>query len=233
MPFMASISGISGYGRAPPAQQGGGSGPSGTLRLNIIGDASVRSVATSLATARTALGYSNVTISYTSTLLNNYTGSNLTTANFDTLLVYTNGGITFNTNFGSNLNNYITSGGSVVFGVFCWGNVPALTNFTYSNSPYAYKGSQGNQIATMTKNVSHPITSNINTAITTSATFYTPTVVVQSNATSIASFPDGTSMVAYQTSPRRVGVNLFAVVGTSNGYQLFLNSILWAGGLLT
>lgn len=230
MPFMGSIEGVSGYGRPQVVQ--GGSGPAGTLKVNIIGDSSIGTVATNLGTARTALGYTNVTMTYTTTLLNNYTGSDLTTANYDVLLVYTNGGITFNSSFGTNLNNYITSGGKVVFGVFCWGNVSAITNFTYTNSPYVYKGTQGNQIATMTKTVAHPITSNISTAITTSSTFFTNAVSVQPTATSIATFPDGTSMVATQTSPRRVGVNLYAVIGTANGYRLYLNSLLWAGGLL-
>jgi hypothetical protein len=226
------MEGAFGYGRSSrPSTIGPGPGPSGTLRLNIIGDTSVGTVAANLAAARTAQGYSNVTITYTSTLLNNYTGANLTTANFDTLLVYTNGGITFNAAFGSNLNSYITSGGPVVFGVFCWGNVAAITNFTYANSPYAYRGSQTTQTATMTKTVSHPITSNISTSIAGN-TFCTPTVTVQSNATSIATFPDTTSMVAYQSTPRRVAVNLYPVIGTVNGYRLFLNAILWAGGLL-
>ncbi len=229
MPFLASVGGNFGYGR-PPAQAG--STPSGSLRVNVIGDSSVGSVITGLQTARTQLGYSNYTLTYTSTLLNNYTGANLSLANFDTLLVWTNGGITFNASFGSNLNSFITSGGPVVFGVFCWGNVARITNFTYTNSPYDYKGSQGNQIATMTKTVASPITSNISTAVTTAGTFYTPTVVVQPNATSIATFPDATSMVATQTGPRRVAVNLFPVTGTANAYRLFLNSILWAGGLL-
>ncbi len=230
MPFMTSIGGAFGFGRPTP-KPSGGSGPSGSLRLNVIGDGSIASVTTGLATARTAQGYSNVTITYTSTLLNNYTGSNLSITNFDTLLIYTNGGITFNPSFGSNLNSYITSGGTAVFGVFMWGNVAALTNFTYTNCPYVYKGSQGNQAATMTKSVSHPITSNISTAVA-GGTFYTPTIVVQSNATSIATFPDGTSMVAYQTAPRRVGVNVWPLAGTANCYRLYLNSVLWAGGLL-
>lgn len=230
MPVFASSGGAFGFGRPTPKPAGGG-GPSGSLRLNVIGDASIASVTTGLNAARTAQGYSNVTITYTSTLLNNYTGSNLSITNFDTLLIYTNGGITFNAAFGSNLNNYIASGGTAVFGVFMWGNVGAITNFTYTNNPYAYKGTQGNQAATMTKLVSHPITSNISTAVTGSS-FYTPTIVVQSDATSIAAYPDGTSMVAYQTAPRRVGVNLFPPGAAVNVNRLFLNSVLWAGGLL-
>jgi hypothetical protein len=231
MPIFCTLAGEFGFGRAQPSTIGGGSGPSGSLRLNVVGDTSIGSVTAGLAAARTAQGYSNVTITYTSTLLNNYTGANLTTGNFDVVMIYTNGGITFNSAIGSNLNSYITSGGKVVFGVFMWGNVTALTNFTYANSPYAYRGSQGAQTANMTKTVSHPITSNISTAVAGS-TFYTPTVVVQSTATSIATFPDGTSMVAYQTAPRRVAVNLFPLAGTVNAYRLFLNSVLWAGGLL-
>lgn len=232
MPLFASTESAFGFGRSQISTTGGGgSGPSGTIRLNIVGDSSIASVAAGLASARTAQGYSNVTINYTSTLLNNYTGSNLTTANFDVVLIYTNGGITFNSNIGTNLNSYISAGGPVVFGVFMWGNVARLTNFTYANSPYDYRGSQGNQTATMTKTVAHPITSNISTSVSGS-TFYTPTVTVQGTATSIATFPDSTSMVAYQTSPRRVAVNLFPLAGTSNAYRLFLNSVLWAGGIL-
>jgi hypothetical protein len=235
MPFFATVESTCGYGRpyqAPAATGGGGTGPSGTMRVNIVGDSSVATFVSGLTTARTALGYSNVTMTYTQTALNNYTGSNLSTANFDAVVVWTNGGITFNSSFGTNLNSYITSGGPVIFGVFCWGNVSAITNFTYTNSPYVFKGSQANQVATMTKTVTHPITSNISTAITVSATFHTPTVSVQPTATSIATFPDGTSMVAYQTSPRRVAVNLYPITNTANSNQLFLNAILWAGGLL-
>lgn len=236
MPFFCTMDGTFGYGRPIPAVAGGGGGggggPSGTLRLNVIGDASIGSVTAGLAAARTALGYSNVTLTMTSTLLNNYTGSNITTANFDTVMVYTNGGITFNAAFGSNLNSYITSGGTVVFGVFMWGNVSAVTNFNYANCPYAYKGTQGNLTGTMTKTVSHPITSNISTTVVAGTTFATPSITVQSNATSIAGFPDLTSMVATQTSPRRVGINLFPPSANVNIYRLFLNGALWAGGLL-
>lgn len=233
MPLFTTMNGVFGYGRSQPSTLGGGGGgPSGSLRLNVVGDSSIGTITTNLATARVAQGYSNVSITYTSTLLNNYTGANLTTGNFDVVMIYTNGGITFNSAIGSNLNNYITSGGPVVFGVFMWGNVTALTNFTYTNCPYAYKGTQGNQTATMTKSVAHPITSNISTAVTTGTTFYTPSITAQANATSIATYPDATSMVAYQTAPRRVGVNIWPLAGTANCYRLYLNSILWAGGLL-
>lgn len=235
MPFFASMESAYGYGRPAPvaASSGGGGGgsPSGTMRVNVIGDTNVASVVTGLNTARTALGYSNVTMTYTQTPLSNYTGSNLTLANFEAAMVWTNGGLTFNAAFGSNLNNYITSGGPVVFGVFCWGNVQAITNFTYTNCPYAYKGTQSQLQGTMTKTVVHPITTNLSTAVTAGTTFATQAITVQSNATSIATYPDGTSMIAYQTAPRRVAVNLFPP-NTANVYRTFLNSLLWAGGLL-
>lgn len=234
MPFLSSAAATLAYGR-PQAGGGGGSGPSGSLKVNVIGDSSIGSVVTALGTARTSLGYNNVSITYTQTNLSGYTGSDLTTANYDVLVVYTNGGLTFNANFGTNLNAYIAAGGKVVFGVFMWGNVTAITNFTYTNSPYAYKGTQSTQTATMTVTQTHPITTGLPTTIAGSGSFYTPSVVVQSDATSIASFPDGTSMVAIQTSPKRVAVNLYPPYTSSNANQakLTLNAILWAGGLLT
>lgn len=231
MPLVSSLSGSMAFGR--PAISGG-SGPSGSLKVNVIGDGSVASVVSGLGTAKSSLGYTGVSITYTQTALSGYAGSDLTTANYDVLLIYTNGGLTFNPSLGTNLNNYIASGGKVVFGVFLWGNVSALTNFTYTNCPYAYKGAQNTLTANMTVTQVHPITTGLPTNIAGSS-FCSQSIVVQANATSIATFNEGTSMVAIQMSPNRVGINLFPPNISSNPNQgkLFLNAILWAGGLLT
>jgi len=232
MPFLSSVESVGGFGRNVPSSGGGGLTP-GTLKVNLIGDSSVSTFATGLQTAKTALGYSTVTLTITQTALSNYTGSDLTTANYDVIVIWTNGGLTFNSSFGTNVNNYISNGGKVVFGVFCWGNVPAITNLTYTNTPYIYKGTQGNAVANMTVLLAHPITNGIPTSISGGAsTFYTNSVSVQPTATNLATYPDATSMVAIQSGPRRVGINLWPGTGYVNLNKLFVNAIVWAGGLL-
>ena len=59
--------------------------------VNIIGDSSTGTVVTALNSARTAAGYTTTMI-YTQTLIAaGYTGADLTTANYDVILVYMNG----------------------------------------------------------------------------------------------------------------------------------------------
>lgn len=230
MPAVASIAGTYGFGR--PRRAAGGAGPSGSLKVNVIGDSNVGSAVTGLNNARTAMGYTGVTVTYTQTSINNYTGSDLTTANYDVILVWMNGGLTINSNLGTNINTYISNGGKAVFGVFLW-NI-SITNLTYTNTPYVFRAAQNTETATMTVTVTHPITTNVPTTIAVGSTFNHPTISVQATATSIATFPSGNSMVAYQESPRRVGINLFGgYIGSfPNIARLYLNAILWAGGLL-
>jgi hypothetical protein len=222
---------LAGYGRI---RQPASSGPSGPLRVLMLGDANRDTLITSLNTARTALGYTGVTITWTSTDSNNYAGTNLTTANYDVVVIYTNGSAVPASAGGTALNNYIASGGKVVFLTFCWGNVSAIPSFTYTNNPYVYNGSSATGfVPTLTVVGTHPITTGLGTTMGTSV-FRTSNIVLQGNATNLGWYPDGTtSMIAVQESPRRVGINFYPVSGvTSNGYQLILKSIVWAGGLL-
>jgi hypothetical protein len=229
MPTVASISGVLGYGRGKINT----GPPPNTLRVAMIGDTNRATLITNLNTARTALGYTT-TITYTSIDAANYNGSGLSTANYDVAVVYTNGGAAPASAGGIALNNFIAAGGTVVFLVFCWGNVTAIPSFTYTNSPYAYLGASSSGFApTITKIGTHPITDGLGTSMGTSV-FRSSNIVLQSNATNLGWYPDGTtSMIAVQSSPRRVGINIFPASGvTSNGYQLIVKSIMWAGGLL-
>lgn len=226
------MSATMGYGRMK--RPAGGSEPSGTLRVLMLGDSNRNTLITNLNTAKTALGYSSVTLTWTSTDCNNYAGADLTIANYEVVVIYTNGGALPAGAGGTALNNYIAAGGKVVFGTFCWGNVSAIPNFTYTNNPYAYLGSSATGfVPTLTKIGTHPITDGIGTTLGTSV-FRSSNIVLQGTATNLGWYPGGTtSMIAVQNSPRRVGINIFFPSGlTSNGYQLIVKSIVWAGGLL-
>lgn len=223
---------FAGYGRM--RQPAGGGGPSGTLRVLMLGDSSRDTLIGNLNTAKTALGYTGVTLTWTSTFINGYAGADLTTANYDVVVIYTNGSALPAAAGGTALNNYIAAGGTVVFASFCWGNVTAIPNFTYTNSPYVYSGSSASGfVPTLTVVGTHPITTGIGTTLGTSV-FRSSNITLQGTATNLGWYPDGTtSMLAVQTGPRRVGLNFYPPSGlTSNGYQLMVKSIVWAGGLL-
>lgn len=228
---MCSVEGTLGYGRAQIITGGGGGGGSGgNVRLNIIGDTSIGSVASGIATARTTQGFVS-TLTITSTLLNNYTGSDLTTANYDCILVYTNGGIAFNNNFGNNVNSFITAGGTAVFGVFTWGNVGRITNLDYVNTGFNYNGSQTNGSIVMNNIIPHPITSNVVTNL--GSTFYTASLVSPAGASTITTITANSSpFINILSNPRRVGVNIFPPNGGTNGFNLFVRAIWWARGNL-
>lgn len=229
MPTVASISGVIGYGRAKIS-----SGPlPNTLRIAMIGDSNRDTLITNLNTAKTALGYTT-SLTYTSISATNYNGSGLSVANYDVAVIYTNGGAAPVAAGGTALNSFIAAGGKVVFLVFCWGNVLAIPSFTYTNCPYAYLGSSSSGFTpTITKIGTHPITDGLGTSMGTSV-FRSSNIVLQSDATNLGWYPDGTtSMIAVQSSPRRVGINFFPASGiAATGYQLILKSILWAGGIL-
>jgi len=230
MPSLATFAGTQGYGRGARAT----AAPSGTIRVNIIGDSNIASIVTALNNAKTALGYPAVTITYTqSPIVAGYTGSNLTTANFDVLLLYMNGGLSVNASLGANINAFIAAGGKAVYGVFLW-NI-TISGLTYTNTPFVYRGAQSNEVATMTVTVVSPITTGITATLSNGASTYNqPSLVAQSDATVIATAPSGNSLVATQVNPRRVGINMFPGVlsSYSNAAKLFVNAIMWAAGVL-
>jgi hypothetical protein len=236
MPFISSIEGTNAFGNGPPAA--GGSPVPTSLRVNIIGDSSTATIVTALNNARTAAGYTT-TMTYTQSLIAAaYTGADLTTANYDVILVYMNGGLTVNASLGANINAYINSGGKAVFGVFLW-NI-AISGFCSVtndpvNTPYKWRGAQSTEVATMTVTITSPITTGVTTTLSNNqSTFNHPNLVAQPTASIIATAPSGNPLVATQTSPRRVGINMFPVtIGSySNAARLFLNAILWCGGVL-
>jgi hypothetical protein len=230
MPFLSTVEGTNGFGKGPPAA----AAPSGTIRVNIIGDSNIASIVTALNNAKTALGYPGTTITYTqSPIVAGYTGANLTTANFDVLLLYMNGGLSVNASLGANINAFIAAGGRAVYGVFLW-NI-TISGLTYTNTPFVYRGAQSSEVATMTVTVTSPITTGITTTLSNGvSTFNQPSIVAQSDATVIATAPSGNPLVATQVNPRRVGINMFPGVLSSytNASRLFVQAIMWAGGAL-
>lgn len=203
------------------------------INLLIVGDSSVGTLATYLQTARTSLGYS-ATLTITTQLIGAaYTGANMTTANFDCVLVYTNGGLSYNAALGTNMNAFVQSGGHLISATFIWGNVAAITNFTYTNSPFVYLGASDTATnSPYTVVVDTPITRGLSTTFSPTSSYQSATIVAQSGATVVATYPSGNPYIATATigGARQVGINMYPIFNETTAQKIFCNAIYWAVG---
>lgn len=203
------------------------------INLLIVGDSSAGTLATYLQTARTSLGYS-ATLTITTQLIgSSYTGANMTTSNFDCVIVYTNGGLTYNSSLGTNMNAYVQSGGHLITAAFIWGNVSAITNFTYTNSPFQYLGTSGTaSISPYTVVVDTPITRGLATTFSPTSYFQSASIVAQSGTTVVATYPSGTAFIGTATigGTRQVGINIYPILNETTLHKIFCNAIYWAVG---
>ncbi len=207
----------------------------------ILGDSNVTTLSTSIQSAKTALGYS-VSLNITTQQLNGYTGTNL--SSFDVVIFYTNGGLNLNATLGANLNTFVSNGGHLIMASFSWGNVQALSGFTYNSySTYQYKGTYSSVNAnTAVYTITHPIT----TGIATSTGLGSPNIpnpislTTIPNSQVIATFADAgsTSFIAVgqNGSARLVGINAYVVVPYSGNFQNTIkyvcNSIYWCMSII-
>jgi len=209
------------------------SNPLTNIKFLIVGDSSVTNLATYLQTARTSLGYSATLTITTQVIGSSYTGANMTTANFDCILVYTNGGLAFNSALGTNMNAFVQSGGHMITAAFVWGDVSAITNFTYTNSPFQYLGASGvTSISPYTVVVDTPITRGLPTTFTTTTGYQSSTIVAQSGTTVVATYPSGNAFIGTATigGVRQVGINVYPILNDTNLQKIICNAIYWTVG---
>lgn len=217
---------------------------SGSPRVLILGDSNAANIPAQLNLAKADLEYTGAMTFTTKDIYgidSAYTGSDITTANFDVVLLYTNGGATPQTALGNNINAYLESGGNLIMAVFAWGNVTAVPGLNYSLvSPYAYSGSQSSDGGAITKVVYHPIFIGIDNTISISVNC-TPSIALTSGAVGIGKFPSNNWFLAVKEySPiKMVGINgYFAFMTWSGGndqknmLRYVVNSIYWCIGSL-
>lgn len=239
MPFISSASGSFGYGRSQTETSSGP--PIGTVRILIVGDSSVSGTVTPLQNAKTALGYSLVTLTIsTVTVTGSYTGADILISNYDCVMVYTNGGITYTAALGTALANYVAAGGALITCVFSYSI--RIPNYPWTSTPLNYNqggttgqanGTNGNR----TDVVTHPITTDISTSTTGgAATFYNTFLgVTDANSSIISVFSSNNTlpMIAVRTSSggiRSVSFNMFGlyVSNYTRFAQLMVRAILWS-----
>lgn len=217
---------------------------SGSPRVLIIGDSNAASLPAQLELAKADLGYEGTMTFTTKNVFGTdsaYTGSDITTENYDVVILYTNGGATPQTTLGNNISAYVESGGNLIMGVFAWGNVTPFPGLNYSLvSPYAYSGSQSSDGGAITKVVDHPIFTGIDNTIGISVNC-TPSISLASGAVGIGKFPSNNWFLAVKEySPiKMVGINgYFAFQVWSGGndqkniLRYVVNSIYWCNGSL-
>jgi hypothetical protein len=216
--------------------------PSPAIEVIILGDSNVGLLSTSLQSARAALGYSiplNIT---TQQLQAPYVGANL--SSFQVVILYTNGGLSLTSTLGTNLDNFVASGGHLIMASFCWGNVSAISSFTYNSySTYEYKGTYSSvNVSTAVYTVSHPITNGIATATGLGSQNIPNPINVTTIPGSqvIATFGDvgSTSFIAVgeNGSARLVGINAYVIGSYSGLFQNTINyvcnSIYWCMSII-
>jgi hypothetical protein len=181
----------------------------------------------------------NITLTITQTNNSSYTGSDLTVANYDVVFIFTDGSFN-NSTIGTNLNNYVTAGGGLVICVFAVASVQ-LNGFTYTNCPIVYANNQSMASTSLgTYTAADPLMRGVTSFNPGSARFGAGGLTAQSGATVVAQYNDNNLLVVKKTigSARTVALNFFPPSSTvrsdfwnasTNGGQLMVNAIVWAG----
>lgn len=203
-------------------------------RVLFLGDTTVNTVASNISTYITATGHS---ITYSAvTIGTTYTGgSDITTANYDVVFLYTNGGQIGGAELSNNLLNFINQGGSVVTGVFLWNVYQA--GFSHSGiTAFNKTDQQGNPPGGNFIIVS-PSTITDGVGLTLPTNFYNVNPTIVTGGSQLATYSNGNNLLAVRNvgSSKLVSINAWPAhisSSTSNICKLFGNAVLYAGGVI-
>jgi len=169
-----------------------------------------------------------------------YSGSDLTTANFDCVFIWTDGSYS-NTALGTALNSFVSSGGGLVIGVFAVASVSLPATFLYTNTPIVYPGNQTMSSTSLgTYTSSDPLMRGVTSFNPGSSRYGAGGLTTQSGATIVAQYNDSNLLVAKKTigTARTVALNFFPPsssarsdfwTASTNGGELMCNAIVYAG----
>ena len=224
------------------SRQSSPTGGANTIRVNIVAPGETSSwysdVLSKITTAMTG-SYPSKTLVITQNNSNGYSGSDLNVSTYDCVFIWSDATFT-SSSLGTNLNNFISSGGGLVICVFAIASV-SITNFTYTNCPVLFPGNQtmaSTSLGTYTS--SDPLMSGVTSFNPGSSKYGAGSLTAQPGATVVAQYNDGNSLVVKKIigSARTVALNFFPPsstarsdfwVATTNGNRLMCNAIVWAG----
>jgi hypothetical protein len=203
---------------------------SNNLRVLMLGDSQVSTVGGFISSYLTTTGnpitYSAVTMGTT------YTGSgNITKANYDVVMIYTNSGQIGTTTMANALTTFVGQGGSIVSGTFLWNLYPSGYNFTGTTT--FNTNAQTNPSGTYTVVSATTITNGIGSPLPN--IFSNGSVPIVSGSVELAKYTDNTPLLYTRNvgSAKLVSINAFPANITSNSSpicKIFGNAILYAGG---
>ena len=204
------------------------------LRVLFLGDAAVSSISSNISSYLTTTG-NPITLSAV-TMGTTYTGSgNITPANYDVVLIYTNASQTGSATLSTELTNYVNAGGNMVSAVFLWNLYASGYNHSGTTAFLATNSQSNNASGNFTVSTPSVITNGIGTSFgTLTLTNSNPTL--SSGATLYASYSsDSVRLLAVKEvgSSRLVSINAAATginSSSSTICKLFGNAILYAGG---
>lgn len=202
-------------------------------RVLFLGDTTVGTVASNIDAYITGTG--NQITATTQTLGTSYDGSDISTNDFDVVLMYTNGGQTGSASLPGNLVNFVNAGGSLVTGVFLWNIYPS--GFDHSQITAFQKTDSQSHPAGGSIIITSPtaITNGIGTTMPTFFDNGNPSL--SSGATLLATYSDGDNLLAVKTvgSSTLVSINAAPLninSSSSTITKMFGNAILYAGGVI-
>jgi hypothetical protein len=213
------------------------------IKVNIVGPGDPASwyqdVLSKIATAMTG-SYSNKTLTITQNNSSSYVGSDLTTTNYDCVFIWTNGSYT-NSSLGTNLQNYIISGGNLVICVFASASVRLPVTFDYAYTPCVYPGNQTMASTGLgTYDSSDSLMKNVISFNPGTSKYGANGLTLQSGATAVARYNDNNILVAKKIigKSRTVTLNFFPPssnirsdlwLASTDGGKLMANAIVWTG----
>jgi len=203
-----------------------------TTRILVLGDSTVSATTTALINSINTRGYTNITAT-AQRLSTTYTGTNLTKANFDVVLLWTNVSEMGQNGWETYLNSFVAAGGSVVCATFIWSIYTA--GFDFTKTPFQANAQSNDINGTFTNNSVHPITTGVTPLSLGGLVLTNGTVALQSGATKISTYTtSGDPFIAVNTvgSSRLVGINAYiAPVSNSTTKAIVANSCLWAANV--
>lgn len=213
-----------------------------TVRVNVVAPGEnatwYSDIISKITSAKNSL-YSSIQLTITQTNIASYTGNDLNTSTYDTVFIFTDPSFN-NSTLGTNLNNFISSGGGLVICTFAIASV-SISGFTYTNCPVLFPG---NQVMSSTSlgsyTASDPLMNGVTSFNPGSSRYGAGSLTLQPGATTVASYNDGNILVAKKTigSARTVALNFFPPSSTvradfwsasTNGDRLMTNAIMWSG----
>jgi hypothetical protein len=164
---------------------------------------------------------------------------------YDVVLVWSNAGFDDPTAIGDLLADYVDGGGALVLAVFAqdtfWGFGGRFQTDDYFAIPETAGLANDGPVTLGAFDAGHPILAGVSSFSGGTGSYRPDTLTVHAQATEVASWSDGTPLVATRTigGVRRVDLGFFPPSdavdpaswdGTTDGDLLLANAILWAAG---